>query len=121
MPKEAAIVEKILKLLRERGAYAVKYHGSIYSTAGVPDVLACYQGFFLGIEVKKPGEKPSELQIKHQRMIAQARGFACVVDNPVTVRCILDALDKTYPDGPVDQEVDYSFVLDFVSKGKNNT
>jgi len=52
-PLEKDIVNAIKKALTENGAWVVKTHGSIH-TAGLPDLLACYQGRFIAIEVKRP-------------------------------------------------------------------
>lgn len=51
--KEKDIVNAIKKALNERGAWVVKTHGSPH-LAGLPDILCCYQGRFVAIEVKRP-------------------------------------------------------------------
>ena len=51
--KEADIVAKIKKALMQKGAWVIKTHGSLHSS-GLPDILACYNGRFIGIEVKRP-------------------------------------------------------------------
>ena len=52
-PLEKDIVNAIKKALTKNGAWVVKTHGSIH-TAGLPDLLVCYQGQFIGMEVKRP-------------------------------------------------------------------
>lgn len=52
MAQEKTFENKIKKYLKGKGAYYVKYHGNAYSTNGTPDILACVNGYFLGIEVK---------------------------------------------------------------------
>ena len=43
----------ILRALRKRGGWWVKYHaGPRYSTGGVPDILGAYRGLFVAMEVK---------------------------------------------------------------------
>lgn len=42
---------------------------------GIPDIIACYKGRFIGIEAKEPGNKPSELQLAHGRQIKKAGGI----------------------------------------------
>lgn len=51
--KEKQIVNAIKKALTERGAWVVKTHGSPH-LAGLPDILCCYRGRFVAIEVKRP-------------------------------------------------------------------
>ena len=50
---EKAIVNAIKKALQGKGAWVIKTHGSP-SLSGLPDIIACYEGRFIGIEVKKP-------------------------------------------------------------------
>jgi len=79
--KEKYLQAKILKALREFGGWWVKYHvGPRYSTAGVPDIIGCYMGLFIGLEVKRPGQKPTELQkLTHDRIRQQGKGIVRVV------------------------------------------
>lgn len=79
MAQEKTFENKIKKYLRDRGAYCVKYFGCTYSVNGTPDILACVNGYFLGIEVKAQGGKPSDLQLTKIREIREAGGFAYVV------------------------------------------
>ncbi len=51
--KEADLTRLIIKALREHGGWWVKIHGSAYM-AGIPDILGCYEGRFVAIEVKRP-------------------------------------------------------------------
>ena len=48
---------------------------------GWPDVIACLppSGFFLGVEIKKPGEELSEKQVEVKAEIEQANGIVIVV------------------------------------------
>ena len=50
---EKDIVKAIRKELESRGAFTMKTHGSPMS-AGYPDILVCYRGRFVAIEVKRP-------------------------------------------------------------------
>ena len=73
---EQQIQAKIIKELKKRGCYVVKVITA--STSGVPDILACCKGKFYGIEVKRPGNKPSALQIANMGMIVKAGGISFV-------------------------------------------
>lgn len=78
MAAEKIYENKIKRYLKDRGCYCVKYHGNKFSTSGTPDVLACVNGHFLGIEVKADTGKPSELQLVKIADIRKAGGFAYV-------------------------------------------
>ena len=39
-----------------------KEHGGPYGCAGIPDIICCYKGRFLGLECKLPGGRLTELQ-----------------------------------------------------------
>lgn len=51
VPLESAVAKRILVYLRARGCWAIKTTG--VSLVGCPDILACYRGYFLAIEVKR--------------------------------------------------------------------
>lgn len=57
----------------------MKYFANGYTKIGVPDILACVNGYFLGIEVKASNGKPSPLQIHNLRKIDDAGGFAVLL------------------------------------------
>ena len=63
---ETKIQRQIQGYLRNLGAYEFKVHGEIFMRAGIPDIICCYKGQFIGIEVKDEGNKPSELQLAHR-------------------------------------------------------
>lgn len=79
MGAEKNFENKIKKYLKDKGCYYVKYFGNAYSTDGTPDILACINGYFVGIEVKAQTGKPSDLQLVKIRDIREAGGFGYVV------------------------------------------
>lgn len=79
MKTEKQIENEIKKYLRENKAYVVKYHGNTFSTSGVPDLLVCYKGKFIGFEVKKKTGKPSDLQLAHKKQIENSGGICYIV------------------------------------------
>jgi hypothetical protein len=96
MPRqpEGKIVAKIIKRIEERGGRAFKIQGSesSFQEIGIPDILACYQGAFLGLEVKQPGEKPSAAQRHVLREIEAAGGVAAVVTSVEEADTLLDGV-----------------------------
>lgn len=51
--KEKAVENKIKKWLKDKGYWFFKVHGSIFQPSGIPDILACIDGKFVAIEVKR--------------------------------------------------------------------
>ena len=76
---EKRFEEKIKSLLEENGAWYVKFFANRNTPSGIPDILACVGGEFLGIEVKSQNGHPSALQIHHIEQIRKAGGCAFVV------------------------------------------
>ena len=89
---EGPLVSRIRRALGERGAYIVNVHGSRYSGKGTPDLLVCYKGRFIGMEVKTPDEKNSatRAQKQHLRLIQEAGGKARVVTSVADALALLD-------------------------------
>lgn len=79
MGEEKIYENKIKKMLKDNGAYFVKFFANSYTRAGVPDILACVNSYFVAIEVKAEDGKPSELQLYNIEQIRKAGGFAFVV------------------------------------------
>lgn len=64
--EESKVQKQIQEYLKSIGAYKFKVHGEIFMRAGIPDIIACVKGRFVGIEVKDGNNKPSELQLAHR-------------------------------------------------------
>ena len=85
--EEKKIENSIKRYLESIGAYYIKIHGSAYMPAGTPDILACIDGKFIGIEVKKPkGGVVSELQKLKIKQIKKAGGVAFVANSLEVVK-----------------------------------
>lgn len=78
--QEKTYENKIKRFLEAEGAWFIKYWaGAQFTKAGIPDILACINGHFVGIEVKAQCGKPSELQLYNIQKIRDAGGFAFVL------------------------------------------
>ena len=68
------------KHLKDNGAWVLKYWGGAkFTKSGIPDLLVCLNGCFLGIELKAPRGHPEELQLYHLNQIEKAGGFAILL------------------------------------------
>lgn len=76
MAAEKNFENRVKAFLKEQGCYVIKYWGGgAFTKSGVPDLLVCCNGHFVGVELKAPNGKPSSLQIHNLREIAAAGGF----------------------------------------------
>jgi hypothetical protein len=77
---ESKVKAKIHAILKEHRAYAVNYIGGISANNGTPDILACLNGRFIGIEAKSGTNKPTDLQTFNLKRIDEAGGLALVIN-----------------------------------------
>ena len=94
MKSEQAIQSDILKYLKSVGAYPIKV--SAATKAGIPDIICCYKGRFIAIEVKRPEAKTnvSPLQVANITMIINAQGEAIVAWDKEMVKTFINNIDK---------------------------
>jgi len=76
---ERAVKRRVTKMLDEAGAYYFfpATHG--YGRSGVPDIIACLKGQFIGIECKAGKGTTTALQERELSRIREAGGVALVI------------------------------------------
>jgi hypothetical protein len=77
---EKLVKTKVVAQLKALGAYYFYPVTGGYGASGVPDVVGCYKGRFIGIECKANGNKPTALQQLNLDKIAAQGGIALVID-----------------------------------------
>tara|TARA_R100000544_G_C2171895_1_gene32639 strand:- start:179 stop:493 length:315 start_codon:yes stop_codon:yes gene_type:complete len=77
---EKKVKQKVCAKLKELGAYYFYASTGGYGASGVPDIVACYKGKFIGIECKANGNKATALQQKHLREISMQQGVSLIID-----------------------------------------
>jgi Holliday junction resolvase len=103
--KETPIQNKILKFLENKsntytvrvGSGAIKTQwGGYFKTGkrGCPDIICCYRGFFVGIEVKAEKGKQSQEQKDTEKQIKQIGGYYFVARSVDDVKINIDLIDK---------------------------
>ena len=92
---EGAVKDKVKLILASLGAYYVMPQTGGFGNSGIPDILCCLNGRFVGIECKANGGKVTRLQQSHLDEIEMRGGVALVVDelNLVILKQLL--LEKT--------------------------
>jgi hypothetical protein len=91
--KVKAAVKKELKA-RDIWYYMPVQNGM--GVVGIPDFICCWNGWFLGIETKAPGNrlKLTPNQVNRLNEIEQHKGLAVVVDDIEQLRSLLDNITK---------------------------
>lgn len=93
MTPEGRVKEKVKQLLKKRGIYYYMPVSNGMGRVGAPDIIACADGLFLGIETKAPGKRKNTTpnQKRELQWIDDAGGIAIVVDDVQQVIEVLDA------------------------------
>lgn len=77
---EKKVKVKVEAILKAEGVYYFfpATHG--YGRSGVPDIIACVNGYFLAIECKAGDNKPTALQVREIERIRQSNGVAMIAN-----------------------------------------
>jgi Holliday junction resolvase len=77
---ESKVKKQVKKILDDLGAYHFSPMMDGYGRSGVPDIIACYKGKFIGIECKAGDNKPTLLQLRNIEDIKRNQGLAIVIN-----------------------------------------
>jgi hypothetical protein len=69
-------VDAFLKQLGPQRCWSFKPFTAGYGKSGVPDYCLCVMGAFWGLEIKRPGKEPTEIQKRRMQAIREAGGHA---------------------------------------------
>lgn len=86
--RESAVEAALVRHARAQGIWTRKFSSPAH--AGVPDRIFMYNGKVLFMEVKRPGEKPTKLQLYELEQIKAAGGLGVWVDNVAEGKSWLD-------------------------------
>lgn len=90
MTAEGLLKTRIRKKLTDEGIFWSSIQGGPGSKPGDPDLIACINGRFIGIEVKTAGGRQSPIQRRRQEQIEQSNGIYKIVRNMEELQEILD-------------------------------
>ena len=96
---EATILDAIVRWLKANGAIALRVNsGHVFNgaPAGTSDIVCCWRGRFVAIEVKAGNNQPTEKQKAFLNKVIAAGGIALVANSLELVKV---ALDKVPPLG----------------------
>lgn len=77
---ESKVKTSVTKVLKKLGIYYFYPVTGGYGSSGVPDIICCYNGLFVGIECKAGVNKPTPLQEAQMQKIRQAGGYTIVIN-----------------------------------------
>jgi Holliday junction resolvase len=80
MTPEAKVKKKVKEILDQMGVYHFSPMQNGMGRAGIPDIIGCLEGQFLGIECKAGKGTTTALQERELTRIQNAGGYALVVN-----------------------------------------
>ena len=80
MAEEKNFENQVKRFLKDQGCFIIKYWGGgQFTKSGIPDILICCKGHFIGVEVKASKGIPSPVQISTLRDIREAGGYGILL------------------------------------------
>jgi hypothetical protein len=80
MTPEGKVKKRVKAILDEQQVYHFSPMQNGMGRAGIPDIIACHGGKFIGIECKAGSNKPTALQERELNRILNAGGEAYVIN-----------------------------------------
>lgn len=77
---ESKVKKQVVDVLKSYGVYFFYPVTGGYGRSGVPDIVCCWKGRFIGIECKTRGNSPTALQIKNLMQIVEQGGISLLID-----------------------------------------
>jgi len=77
---EGRVKDAVVKILKTHSVFYFFPATFGMGSSGIPDIVACYKGVFIGIECKAGKNKPTALQLAKISAIIEAGGVAIVVN-----------------------------------------
>lgn len=96
MSRPEAILQKhIVDRCEDRGAYVVKVHQAGYGRRGVADLLLCFLGYFVALEVKATSKLRPAQKVELEK-VRLAGGVRMVVNSIDTAMGVLDQIERLH-------------------------
>ena len=90
--KEAQIQKRLQAIMERRGAWVMNVTPGGGISTGTPDLVMCYRGRFIALEVKQPRSYPTAVQRYVIKQIQDAGGVAEVVRSEADLVRLLNNL-----------------------------
>ena len=124
MAGEKRFEEKVKNYLAEHGAWVLKSWSNGIQRKGVPDLLICHRGYFIGMEVKNVGGRftDGDLQPWNIRKINEAGGIAGVLiptEGKERFRRYIAKHHPDYFDTPVYDFEEFKQIIENIEREEN--
>jgi hypothetical protein len=93
----------VQKMTVRQHGWFIKIWGGGYQKSGIPDILICANGIFIGCELKASDGKASELQIHNVKAINQSGGFGIIL-YPEKFELFKSLIELTFKVGTFDMK-----------------
>lgn len=80
MTPEGRVKKKCVEILKHYGAYYFYPVTGGFGASGIPDIIVCFNGYFIGIECKAGTNKPTALQEQNLERIKNSGGITLVIN-----------------------------------------
>lgn len=99
--KESQFSKEVTQYLESKGAIVNNQTGSMFSKVGVSDLLVCYKGYFIALELKVGNYQPDPLQISYLQKVRDSGGFGLILRDTlqelmVLLSCIDNDIERQY-------------------------
>ena len=79
---EKKVKQNVVSVLTELDAYYFYPATGGYGRSGIPDIVACLGGRFIGIECKAGNKNPTPLQARELQAVKDSGGIAILYSEP---------------------------------------
>lgn len=90
--KETDLQNKVISYLDGRQIFNFRYQAAS-NQYGMPDIIAIYRGYFVGLELKTDDGKPTELQLRMLNAIKNAGGYADIIRSVTDIINLFQIID----------------------------
>ena len=83
--RESKLSRRIMEMIRREGWFCFKVHGGPTMMAGLPDIIVCADGIFVGLETKNPESRNDvspRQRLTHSEIRKKGKGYVAVVCSP---------------------------------------
>lgn len=93
MKLENKIQKEVIDYLKKNRIYHFRFQAQV-NLNGIPDIIALYKGYMLGIELKKEDGKPTDLQLKKIQAINENGGIGVIIKSVSQLDSLIKHIDS---------------------------